>query len=457
MEFHMTFFTQALMVGAALALVTPDLALRAATPAWPQGGAIRLDSLMAWALASSREIQASIASAEAIASDTLAAYTFGESDLDADWLKSFEKGVGPKGGIRLNQAMRFGYADPVKRKGRKVGQAHAARLQAERQEVSALVMAFWIEAQAARDRLGLAQKQLRLSEETVTRLQSGMARGTVSELEVNTVRLDAAAKAQHVQDAHLEAAGLLARLKALLAPTNTPFHAHVPALQDSLLENLDFAGSQDFMRHLLAGNLGEAAFQPALPESVWVSQAQRQSPTLVALRQELEAARIDAEVQKALQRPEIAVSAIYDRESSGENHFGAGISVPLNWQLRNADGIAKAKAEIQTARLTLEKAENQLALAIRQARREWLTAAAALTALDSVQLPLLQRQVALAEGAFQQGRLDGLEWLRWSQAAAQAAQERVTAWVRLESAKLHLALLAGHLEPFSSQPTRSQP
>lgn len=377
---------------------------------------LNLAALRSMALAADFDGRLLAAQSKATGLDTLEARTFGSREFDAEWLKRTTPDLTSKYSIQLSQSIRFKVADRARHKASADGRAAESRRELRQREVSWGLLDAWLDWQWARSKSLQSDSIRGMWREMAQQLQKGLQQGRASELDWNQAEIEKAAADQDFADAEAEWANAHARLEHWVGR---------PLRREEVLPG-DIGAWLSQRERSRAGDLGDTAtFHPISKDSALAAVANH--PEISAWRLAITAGEKEVDWQMALASPEMALHVGYEKEGDGGHFVGAGITVPLPQRNRNATGIARAKAELQSLRLQAEKVAGELALhwhlaetARRSAKARWL-------ALDQKQRPLRLKQAALAEEAYRQGRLDATEVLRLRQAAALGEAEWLAA------------------------------
>jgi len=148
----------------------------------------------------------------------------------------------------------------------------------------------------------------------------------------------------------------------------------------------------------LAGNL-DAAFEIPTLESLASNLSSQPEIQLADASTRARSALIDLAQAKRI--PDVKVEALYHRlETTKENTFDVGLSIPLPLFNRNQGRIREARAELQAAEARSRSTRNELSLRLQESHAQLTTALASSRALRSEILPRADTVLKSAEARY---------------------------------------------------------
>jgi len=273
----------------------------------------------------------------------------------------------------------------------------------------------FLEGLAARDRLSVA----RAAEGDATALLQATVRryelGDVAAIDLNLARILAARTRANVADASAETLSAEGRLRALLA----------------IASDVSIALEGDLAA---LGRVDTAALRARAAEL----------PELRAIAAEVRAAEAEARLGNAETRPDLGVSADYEREE-GDDVFRFGGILALPWT-----GLGKARraeAEARGRRLALELgvARSAASSGLRTAEDVYRARAEASEAMSTGALPSVLDNEALAARSYEAGEIGLLELLLLRREAFDARVSTIDRQLEVAVSAMELELAAGVL------------
>lgn len=152
---------------------------------------------------------------------------------------------------------------------------------------------------------------------------------------------------------------------------------------------------------------------PALEERALSQMPLEQRPDLEAAKKRLAAAEADRDLARAKRNRDITVGVQYEHnlQNAPTNSYGFGVSMPLFiWHEYEGD-IARAEADLDTARLQLEQQQAQAFGQVEQARSALLSARDRYKRLESGLLADAERVARAAELAYNKGAMGLMDLL----------------------------------------------
>ncbi|HET9579375.1 MAG TPA: TolC family protein, partial [Usitatibacter sp.] len=171
-------------------------------------------------------------------------------------------------------------------------------------------------------------------------------------------------------------------------------------------------------------------------------------PDVVAARRRVEAAEAARELARQLGTRAVPVGIEADRSPATDINpsgngvtYGVSVSIPLYARHRNEGELARAIADLETARAALEKTRAQADAEASVAEEEWRSARTRRDRLETEVRPIAREVAQAAEFAYSKGAtgvLDLLDARRSLKAVEldelQARAEAAKAWARREAA-----------------------
>lgn len=189
---------------------------------------------------------------------------------------------------------------------------------------------------------------------------------------------------------------------------------------------------------------------PVIDPVPLIARALDERPDLTAARHEVERARGEVQLQRALRLPTLTLGAGYRRDF-GDNGLVVSAAVPLPIFDHNAGGIARANAEQRLAETESGRVAREVSLEVQQAVNAVAAARARLAALESEYLAKAREALDSSLAAYRSGSSDLIDYLDAQRAwrDVQRAHQRALFEHRLSLFQLDAAVGAqtGDLQP----------
>ena len=192
--------------------------------------------------------------------------------------------------------------------------------------------------------------------------------------------------------------------------------------------------------------------------TLWLEEAQKNHPAIVAAKKQLEAAEQQVTITRSAGLPTVNLSGNYYQNSSpgtaltatdtNELTFTVKLSVPLFDGFASTYKLRGAQAQVEKKAAALADMERQVALGIIKA---YADATSSLRNLDSsaVLLESAQSALTVSQRKYDKGAADITEVLNTQSALADAWNERVRCLSEWQSARLRLLANAGKMGRFA--------
>ncbi|MGE5094213.1 MAG: TolC family protein [Betaproteobacteria bacterium] len=292
--------------------------------------------------------------------------------------------------------------------------AARADLEEQKRQQRLAVRAAFFDLAAVQERVALQREFVALAGETVSASRRRLEAGDVAASEANRFRLDAVRAENDLRQAETE-------------------------LYRARLELARMVGAES-----IAATLQVAAvwtFAPAPGRN-------GDRPDVVAARRRVEAAEAARELARQLGTRDVTVGIEADRSPATDINpsgngvtYGVSVSIPLYARHRNEGELARAVADLETARAALEKTRAQADAEASVAEEEWRSARTRRDRLETEVRPIAREVAQAAEFAYSKGAtgvLDLLDARRSLKAVEldelQARAEAAKAWARREAA-----------------------
>ncbi|MEM7351144.1 MAG: TolC family protein [Acidobacteriota bacterium] len=290
-------------------------------------------------------------------------------------------------------------------------------LRRQEQLLAAQVESAFASAVRARELLALAETEASLAREVLDFSQRRLERGATSQIEVNLARASAGRAERGVQRTRAAYAAAKSRTAELAGLE--------PASQPEPLGDLE----------LPAGDL------PPLEQLL--QQALDQRKDLSSLHQQEQAAEAAVRLALAERRPNLTVSAFFQREESTDDIFGATLGVALPLFNRNQGAIAERRASRERARAHSDALELTIEQEVVAAWNDLRAARTAAEALRDQVLGTLEDNLDLLQRSLAAGRIAATEVVTLRREFVAARREYVEALADAWSARTRLALAIG--------------
>ena len=179
-------------------------------------------------------------------------------------------------------------------------------------------------------------------------------------------------------------------------------------------------------------------------------------PTPVKLRDEYAVTEAALLREIRAQYPDLTIGPAYESDQ-GESRIGLVAGIPLPILNSNKQGIAKARAQRELARgayeAELEKHRNTLSIALQNAT----TARQQRVDMESILVPLVDKQLADAQRLLELGESDGLVLLESLQRAGQTTNELIDARLAVAMAITELESQIGPMLVFDQDQSTNKP
>ena len=186
----------------------------------------------------------------------------------------------------------------------------------------------------------------------------------------------------------------------------------------------------------------------AWPDDGPASGKSGERPDVAAARHRVEAAQAARELARRIATRDVTVGVQADRWPVSETNvqgtgvsYGLTVSIPLQVRHANEGEVARARADLESARAVLERADAQAAAEARSSEAEWFAARQRRTRVETEVRPVARDVGAAAEFAYARGAtgvLDLLDARRSLKAVeldeVQARADAAKAWARREAA-----------------------
>jgi len=296
-------------------------------------------------------------------------------------------------------------------------EAAEARLNRRRLEVTSAVTRVFTEALLAGELRELAASEAELMREMVELEERRLEAGAGTQLALNVARAAAGLASRRLHESTadwLEARARLAEaigIPAIEAPQPEAAGAVPAPASDASLEPL--------IARALAGR--------------W---------DLRALRDEVESARRQVALERALGRPNLRVAAFSGREE-GADVVGAAVTVPIPLFDRNRGGVAEASAAVDRAAAELAAAELAVGREVAVVFAHYQAAAAAYRDLRDLVVGTLEESLDLLRRALEAGKIGTTEVLLLRRELFDARREALGALGEALVARTELELAVG--------------
>jgi outer membrane protein len=188
--------------------------------------------------------------------------------------------------------------------------------------------------------------------------------------------------------------------------------------------------------------------------SLWLEEAQKSHPAIVAARKQLEAAKKGVIVTRSAGLPTVNLSGnYYQNTRPGEAVTPSGarettlivaLSIPLFDGFASTYKLRAAQADVEKEAATLADKEQQVALGVIKAHADTTSALQNLEA-SALLLESAQSALAVSQRRYDKGAADIIEVLSTQSALADALNERVRCLAEFHSARLQLLANAGKM------------
>jgi cobalt-zinc-cadmium efflux system outer membrane protein len=268
---------------------------------------------------------------------------------------------------------------------------------------------------AARERASLAEEASAVSGELLDATQRRYAAGDIAAIDVNLARIDAARADAALGSARADLAGAVGELRAILdLPAGEP---------------IELEGSLDL---------------PPLPPLEQLETSVDGRPELAALLADVREAEAQAELGRALARPDLGLRVAYEREETNDIVIG-GLSVTLPAFQQGRGTLAAGLAQANRARLELE-AERRLMLAeLRTAYSVFTQRRAVAAALRQDAAPSVADNEALGRRSYEAGEMNLMDLLLIRHDAVDTTSIIIDRTLDAALSRLNVAFLAGVL------------
>jgi outer membrane protein len=192
--------------------------------------------------------------------------------------------------------------------------------------------------------------------------------------------------------------------------------------------------------------------------SLWLEEAQKSHPSIVAARKQLEAAKKGVIVTKSTGLPTVNLSGNYYQNTrpgeavtpsgSRETTLIVALTIPLFDGFASTYKLRAAQADVEKEAATLADMEQQIALGIIKAHADTTSALQNLEA-SALLLESAQSALAVSQRRYNKGAADIIEVLSTQTALADALNERVRCLAEWHSARLQLLAKAGKMGRFA--------
>ena len=188
--------------------------------------------------------------------------------------------------------------------------------------------------------------------------------------------------------------------------------------------------------------------------SQWLGEAEKNHPSILSARHQLEAAQQRVIVAKSAGLPTLGFTASYYQNTSPgaavtsteaqETTVGLTLSVPLFDGFGSSYKVRGAQAQVEQKQAALSDAEHQIAMDVIKAHAD---ATSALHNLDAsaILLEAAQSAIAVSQRKYDKGAGDIMEILNTQAALADAQKERILCVAEWRSARLRLLASAGQM------------
>ena len=292
-----------------------------------------------------------------------------------------------------------------------------ARLGARRVAVAAEVREAFGRALAARAHVELADETVRLAEQALGAVEMRYREGDASLMDVNTARVESGRASRERLLAGQRLAAAVAALGLLLNV-------------DPDIE-LDPEGT-------LAG-LGGA---PSTTSAQLLPQALERRADVVALREEVAAAKAATALADREAFPTPRLGANYRREEGDSIILGA-IGIPLPLFNRNPVGRGESRARLAQAEIALQAHERRVAAEVRVAGMRLAAARSAAATFSGPVLRAAQENLALVAEGYRAGSLDLVHLLLIRREALEARRAHIDALAELNAAEAEVSRVTG--------------
>jgi cobalt-zinc-cadmium efflux system outer membrane protein len=264
---------------------------------------------------------------------------------------------------------------------------------------------------AAERAASLAQNKSELLQEIASISEARLRAGDISDLTVSAIRLEALQATQTAIQSQHAATAARQRLLGLLG-----------------------SGQTDLRFQPLAPTLGQ---HMPTDENALLT-------TAFAARPDLRAAELAVEAagqRLGLERAKIfGLAGIFDANAKGSKGFeaGPGLQIELPVLSQNNAGRVRAQAELDRALRQYVAKQQEIMLAVQQARASYVAAAQTLTFWQAEVLPAVQKAVLQTESALQAGEVSYLAVLDQKRQLVEAQLHEVSALSALTTAAAQL-------------------